>query len=41
MGGHAVDGAGRVWDVDVDTRVYQGEHVGANGMHDHGTFVEI
>ena len=41
MGGHAVDSAGRAWDVDVDTRVYQGEYVGANGMHDHGTFVEI
>src|SRR5215831_12232174 len=41
MGGHAVDGASRVWDVDVDTRVYQGEYVGANGIHDHGTFVEI
>jgi hypothetical protein len=41
MGGHAVDSAGRKWDVDVDTRVYQGEYVGANGMHDYGTFVEI
>lgn len=41
MGGHAVDSAGRALDVDVDTRVYQGEYVGANGMHDHGTFVEI
>src|SRR5262249_52462533 len=41
MGGHAVDSAGRRWDVDVDTRVYQGEYVGANGIHDHGTFVEI
>ena len=41
MGGHAVDSKGRTWDVDVDTRVYQGEYVGANGMHDHGTFVEI
>jgi hypothetical protein len=41
MGGHAVDSAGHAWDVDVDTRVYQGEYVGANGMHDHGTFVLI
>jgi len=41
MGGQAVDSAGRRWDVDVDTRVYQGEYVGANGIHDHGTFVEI
>ena len=23
MGGHAVDSAGRTWDVDVDTRVYR------------------
>jgi hypothetical protein len=23
MGGHAVDSAGRMWDVDVDTRVYR------------------
>ena len=51
MGGHATDSAGGppscsgqagcMWDVDVDTRVYQGEYVGANGMHAHGTFVEI
>lgn len=42
MGGHAVDSAGATWDVDVDTRVYQGEYVGANDkMHAHGTFVEI
>jgi len=27
MGGQAVDSAGRRWDVDVDTRVYQGEYV--------------
>ena len=41
MGGQAVDSANHTWDVDVDVRVYQGEYVGANGMHDHGTFVEI
>ena len=41
MGGHAVDSADLKRDVDVDVRVYQGEYVGANGMHDHGTFVEI
>jgi hypothetical protein len=51
MGGQAVDSVGGPpscsgapgcrWDVDVDTRVYQGEYVGANGMHAHGTFVEI
>ena len=42
MGGHAVDSAGATWDVDVDTRVYQGEYVGVNNkMHAHGTFVEI
>ena len=41
MGGHAVDSSHRALDVDVDVRVYQGEYVGANGMHDHGTFVEI
>lgn len=41
MGGQAVDSAGHRWNVDVDTRVYQGEYVGANGIHDHGTFVEI
>jgi hypothetical protein len=41
MGGHAVDNAGKAWAVDVDTRVYQGQYVGANGMHAHGTFVEI
>jgi hypothetical protein len=42
MGGtDAVDNTGRKWDVDVDTRVYQGQYVGANGMHAHGTFVEI
>lgn len=41
VGGHAVDSAGATWNVDVDTRVYQGEYVGANNMHAHGTFVEI
>jgi hypothetical protein len=51
MGGHATDSAGGppscfgapgcTWDVDVDTRVYQGEYVGANGVHAHGTFALI
>ncbi len=41
MGGHATDSAGGTWDVDVDTRVYQGEYVGADGVHAHGTFALI
>ena len=51
MGGHATDSAGGppscsgapgcTWDVDVDTRVFQGEYVGANGVHAHGTFALI
>jgi hypothetical protein len=39
--GSATDNTGRTYTAQTDNRVYQGEYVGANGEHAHGTFVEI
>jgi hypothetical protein len=41
MGGTAIDNHGKTYRVDVDSRVYQGEYIDAEGRHGRGTFCEI
>jgi len=41
LAGTATDGAGQVFDMFSDIRVDQGEYIGLDGRHHHGTFVEI
>ena len=39
--GTAIDSRGRTYNIQTDIRGYQGNYVGADGKHAHGTFVEI
>lgn len=41
ISGTATDNKGRAYTVQTDNRIYQGEWVGADGRHAHGTLVEI